>query len=156
MGLGIWVPGYRIFVVKDIFHHALRRVRQWSQFLLDSITTFNFSTGVLGRSFGYTLTSGRGLLGLYNSDIPERRHTLCVTTTWQFPAVGYYLSLSPQCMNAPRDWTLLCLSSGLSGHFSVTGGLAVVSLSRLFSLYTSVPGYLGIWVLGCLGTTQPG
>ena len=32
VGLGIWVPGYRIFVVKDIFHHALRRVRQWSHF----------------------------------------------------------------------------------------------------------------------------
>ena len=60
----ICVPVYRIFVVKDIFHHALRRVRQWSQFLLDSITTFNFSTGVMGRSFGYTLTSGRGLFGL--------------------------------------------------------------------------------------------
>ena len=56
--LGIWVPGYRKFVV-DINHHALRRVRQWSQFLLDSITTFNFSTGVLGRSFGSTLTTGR-------------------------------------------------------------------------------------------------
>ena len=37
-------------------------------------------------------------------------------------------------MNAPRDWTLLCLSCG-----------AVVALSRLFSLYTvyRVPGYLG-------------
>ena len=31
--LGIWVPGYRKFVVEDINHHALRRVRQWSQFL---------------------------------------------------------------------------------------------------------------------------
>ena len=26
-------------VVKDIFYHALRRVRQWSQFVLDSITS---------------------------------------------------------------------------------------------------------------------
>ena len=43
-------------------------------------------------------------------------------------------------MNAPRDWTLLCLSCG-----------AVVALSRLFSLYTvcRVPGYL---VSGRLGT----
>ena len=32
VGLRIWVPGYRIFVVKDIFHHALRRVRQCSHF----------------------------------------------------------------------------------------------------------------------------
>ena len=55
----VWVPGYRKFVVEDINHHALRRVRQWSQFLLDSITTFNFSTGVLGRSLGSTLTTGR-------------------------------------------------------------------------------------------------
>ena len=53
-------------------------------------------------------------------------------------------------MNAPRDWTLLCLSCG-----------AVVALSRLFSLYTSVPctwvpGYLGTWVPGYLGTWVPG
>ena len=54
--LGTWVQE---FVAEDINHHALRRVRQWSQFLLDSITTFNFSTGVLGRSLGYTLTTGR-------------------------------------------------------------------------------------------------
>ena len=59
VGLGTWVPGYRKFVVEDINHHALRRVRQCSQFLPDSITTFNFSTGVLGRSFGSTLTTGR-------------------------------------------------------------------------------------------------
>ena len=38
----------------------------------------------------------------------------------------------------PRDWTLLCLSSGLSGHFSVTGGLAVVVCDDL-------PVYLGTW-----------
>ena len=57
-------------------------------------------------------------------------------------------------MNAPRDWTLLCLSCG-----------AVVALSRLFScswvpgpgplvsgyLGTWVSGYLGIWVSGYLG-----
>ena len=50
-------------------------------------------------------------------------------------------------MNAPRDWTLLCLSCG-----------AVVALSRLFSLYTvyRVPGYLGTWVPGYLGTWVPG
>ena len=61
-------------------------------------------------------------------------------------------------MNAPRDGTLLCLSSGLSGHFSVTGGLAVVALSRLLSLYPvyRVPGYLGTWVPGYLGTWVPG
>ena len=51
-------------------------------------------------------------------------------------------------MNAPRDWTLLCLSCG-----------AVVALSQLFSLYTSVPctwvpGYLGTWVPGYLGTWE--
>ena len=45
-------------------------------------------------------------------------------------------------MNAPRDWTLLCLSSGLSGHFSVTGGLAVVA----FTTYFLVPVYLGTQV----------
>ena len=55
----VWEPGYRIFVVEDINHHALRRVRQCSQFLPESITTFNFSTGVLGRSLGSTLTTGR-------------------------------------------------------------------------------------------------
>ena len=48
-------------------------------------------------------------------------------------------------MNAPRDWTLSCLSCG-----------AVVAFSRLFSLYTSVPctgvpgpkihQYPGAWV----------
>ena len=61
-------------------------------------------------------------------------------------------------MNAPRDWTLLCLSCG-----------AVVALSRLFScswvpvpgpgpgyLGTWVPGYLGTWVPGYLGTWVPG
>ena len=55
-------------------------------------------------------------------------------------------------MNAPRDWTLLCLSCG-----------AVVALSRLFScswvpgyLGTWVPGYLGTWVPGYLGTWAPG
>ena len=61
----------------------------------------------------------------------------------------------------PTRRTLLCLSSGLSGHFSVTGGLAVVALSRLLSLYpvylgTWVPGYLGTWVPGYLGTWVPG
>ena len=58
-------------------------------------------------------------------------------------------------MNAPRDWTLLCLSCG-----------AVVALSRLFpvpgylfldlDLGTWVPGYLGTWVPGYLGTWVPG
>ena len=43
----------------------------------------------------------------------------------------------PQCMNAPRDWTLLRLSCG-----------AVVALSRPFSLYTSVPC---AWVPGSPG-----
>ena len=46
-------------------------------------------------------------------------------------------------MNAPRDWTLLCLSCG-----------AVVALSRLFScswVPVPGPGYLGIWVSGYLG-----
>ena len=47
-------------------------------------------------------------------------------------------------MNAPRDWTLLCLSCG-----------AVVALSRLFSC-SWVPGYLGTWVPGYLGTWVPG
>ena len=61
----------------------------------------------------------------------------------------------------PTRRTLLCLSSGLPGHFSVTGGLAVVALSRLLSLYpvylgTWVPGYLGTWVPGYLGTWVPG
>ena len=58
----------------------------------------------------------------------------------------------------PTRRTLLCLSSGLSGHFSVTGGLAVVALSRLLSLYPvyRVPGYLGTWVPGYLGTWVPG
>ena len=47
-------------------------------------------------------------------------------------------------MNAPRDWTFLCLSCG-----------AVVALSRLFSLCSWVSGHLdldlGIWVSGYLG-----
>ena len=53
----------------------------------------------------------------------------------------------------PTRRTLLCLSSGLSGHFSVTGGLAVVALSRPLSLYPvyRVPGYLGTWAPGYLG-----
>ena len=53
-------------------------------------------------------------------------------------------------MNAPRDWTLLCLSCG-----------AVVALSRLFSCsWVPVPGpgpgYLGTWVPVYLGTCVPG
>ena len=43
-------------------------------------------------------------------------------------------------LNAPRDWTLLCLSCG-----------AVVALSRLFScswVPGPGPGYLGTWVPG--------
>ena len=57
----------------------------------------------------------------------------------------------------PTRRTLLCLSSGLSGHFSVTGGLAVVALSRPLSLYPvyRVPGYLCTCVPVYLCTCVP-
>ena len=56
-------------------------------------------------------------------------------------------------MNAPRDWTLLCLSCGavvaLHDFFLVPGYLFLD-----LDLGTWVPGHLGAWVLTWVNVTR--